>query len=300
MKTEHTNSLSKTIAGSLALTVIIALCGCSSSGSNNASGETSSTVTTTQETTTESLREPYLKEMKYIFYDNNENIKSTIIFEYDEYGNEIKLTEIRSDNSKTEYESKYEYNEKKQIIKCTSYENGKNISQSEYQYNEHGDIKEISTYVHDIINNKPQLISKEENIYDENYHLIRKNSTYYNHGEYKEYIIYNYDDKGNQLSRCTYEVNNDGGEDLLISIEKYEYNAEGYKIKHTESDESEEVKYEYEYEYNSKGQLIKQIDTIRKTVNEYDYDDKGDVVKIISYDKDGNFLDKTLFEYTYA
>ena len=103
MKTEHTNSLSKTIAGSLALTVIIALSACSSSGNNTISEETSSTATTTQETTTESTREPYLKEMKYIFYDNNENIDATYIFEYDEYGNEIKSTEIRSDKSRSNY-----------------------------------------------------------------------------------------------------------------------------------------------------------------------------------------------------
>lgn len=298
MKTEHTNSLSKTIAGSLALTVIIALCGCSSSGSNTISEETSSTATTTQETTSESTREPYLKEMKYIFYDNNENIDATYIFEYDEYGNEIKSTEIRSDNSKTEYETKYEYNEKKQIVKVL-YPNGYNTRQSEYQYNEHGDVKEINTYALDIINNERNLITKVEYIYDEKYRLIRKNTTYYI-AETSEYTVYEYDDKGNVLSENTYNVNTDGGEDELTTFVKNEYNSEGYKIKTTFSYGSDESLYEFVYEYNSKGQAIKESDTIHKNYSELEYDDKGNVVKIFYYDKDGNLQNKTLYEYTYA
>ena len=299
--TDIRSFISKAVAGSLAFTVLLSLSACSSTEDtvyDSYPDETSSptTETTSEETTTEGPHDPYLKIKKETMYDKDNKIQYRYEYEYDQYGNEIKLTEIGEDNSKTEYVTTYKYNDKKQITVSEVSAFGRISYRSEYQYNQNGDVYKITSYAYNRRNNSLELYSTNEHVYDDNNNLIKIN-TYDSEGSLESYYEYVYDDKGQLISEDYYDGTFVENGFECLTHEEYEYDSDGKKIKTSSGVGS--ISYVYEYEYNSKGQVIRAVSSKLQYETEYEYDDKGNVIKEITYDNH-TVVSRKVYEYTYG
>lgn len=297
------NFISKVIAGSVASTLLLSLSACSSTENTtieylpDETTTTQTTETTTEETTTEGPHDPYLKVKKTIAYDKDGYTLYRYEYEYDQYGNEIKLIEINEDNSKSEYVTMYEYNANKQITKMRILFGGDLMQVTEYQYNGNGDSAKVLIYYPNRQTNTFDLTYTTEYIYDDNNNLIKIN-TYDAQNTLISYYEYEYNDKGQEISEKQFEIQDkDKGLELLAE-EKSEYDSEGNKIKTIF--EMGTLSYTKEFEYNSKGQVIKETIIDLQEETEYEYDDKGNVIREITYDRNHNVEKRTENEYIYG
>jgi hypothetical protein len=160
----------------------------------------------------------------------------------------------------------------------------------------------------------PSLSSKKKFTYDQNNNLIEKN-TYLPDGFLFEKIIYDYDEKGNNIESKCYNYDFEGKE-LLQFMFKHSYDKKGNEIDRDHYDNLGNKEYTETYKYDEKGLMIEEFtdflkDKIHPKKIRYAYDNKGNILSIKHYsseevivyekthkykfDKIGNWIEKIHF-----
>ncbi len=136
-----------------------------------------------------------------------------IIFESDENNNPIKQTKYDFDTKAETPLSEAVYDEKNNLIKNLTYDNGAFSSHTEYEYDENSNCTKISNYDRDGV-----ISSYTEYKYDDNSNLVEK--TLYESGKNpvteKFKYEYKYADHGGLLSKTTYASNDTSEEYVLV------------------------------------------------------------------------------------
>lgn len=152
------------------------------------------------------------KETVYSLKDNK--IVKVSDFTYTPNGKPKQKELIMGDSLKNRIISKYEYNEKDQLVKITNiYENGAHVSNTKYKYDKKGYLIEKSYFRDDIIVGRT--------VYDRKYNEIYKAS--YDFGEIKEELNfeYKYDKNGNWIYGEVLQKENSLDEKSYRVVKKY-------------------------------------------------------------------------------
>lgn len=205
-------------------------------------------------------------------------------YEYDEYGQSIRETvyDIKGE-IKSELKYKYTYDENGNYTKKYRYDSDNDewrlMSEREY------DSEDRLVYANGL-----------EYIYDENGNLLCVN--YYIDDKLDSYIVYEYDDKGRELSQKEYyiEAAEENGEADAKLIYSYEYTYDDDRLLSKISDG-----YEERYTYAENGQLlehktVKLDDYGRLNEETYTYDGNGNILSYTEYNN-GELTHKIEYEY---
>lgn len=246
----------------LAATVSLSLCACSDNGGSDT--QETAKPEETQDLHIYESAEGVLKESKR--YNSNGLLFSTYVYDYDEYGREIRETALGVNDaplSKTEYE----YDDAGRVIKETSYlatgpEEFEEDHSTAYEYDASGNkIKET-------VSENGDVSSQTEFTYDGT-KLI--NEKYYEGAELLNERSYEYDEAGN-VSKCVMTDNIEG----------------------TTQEEARS--------YDDAGRLIKSVVTsggAAVSTTEYTYDEHGSELSVTITNSSGETVSKTEYEYTY-
>ena len=188
-------------------------------------------------------------------------------YSYDEYDNVVSITAYNPDNTIRDY-NEYVYDGNHNLFQYVEYySNG--IVRAYHNYDDSGN--EISSTYY----NQDGTISGINYIFEYNNNQLIKKNGYYADGSIYDWTDYTYDSKGNLLSNITYNSDNS-----IASYYRYEYDSNGNCI-------IEEHYTNYNQEYDDY--------YIRKN----SYDEKDNMLKSESFDREGNILSKTEYNYEY-
>ena len=195
--------------------------------------------------------------------------------EYDDNGNEIKLTSYNPDGSIDFYRitEKDKYTEKHIVYNAK----GRKKSRTEYKYDANGNV---TGCIHYDVNGETTPIYECE--YDTNGVLLK--STCYKNGKLD--YIEEYSCNGEIIKRTDYDLF-DGTVECITEYDEY-----GNETKQTSFHELEEETYIFKSEYDDNHKLLKQakFDLSGKMIcqEEYEYDCDGNKVKVLFCNSDGD------------
>lgn len=253
-------------------------------------------------------------------FEKGEFNGSTLLFEYDENGNLIKIIKDGKATLVCEYNDKnlvvkrteniedvpdryytYEYDENDNITKISKYDPETNRVEyiNEYKFSAQGLLLEQT-----ITQNSSSYTYYGRTVYEyDSDNLKAKETTYNENGDIEDYTIYEYEGKklvkkscyngkdelnkyyvykysNNGLSESYYDSHNNESEGLSLS--RYaEYDKNSALIKYYEEFENDVPVDGYDYEYNASGNLIG-IKSLNNSVESYelDYNEKDQVTKV--------------------
>ncbi|MDE7340356.1 MAG: hypothetical protein K2N80_07305 [Lachnospiraceae bacterium] len=214
-------------------------------------------------------------------YDDDGNILSDCVSEYDENGNEIKSVYCRAggeignvveyqydgEGNQIEYEYKsYDSDGNISIFSHETWAYDINRNEIEYaEYDENGNMEQRREYGYDADGNRIR-----ETDYDKNDEPVKRTETEYDaSGNEIQYMVYD------QYGNCS------------LKIIK-EYDGRGNQIKQVVYDNSTTIRYWYEREYDENDNEVRYVrysdDEVIDSWYEKEYDENGNEVKFIRYD----------------
>ncbi len=249
----------------LALMLIFALCACGDKKGSEDIKDAEETIVLPPESYDKEDGKLY----REVYYNANGLKYSSIIYEYDGYGNVASEVEL-GENDAPISKSTFEYN-------------ADGLKTAMLVYNAEG--PEEFTFAHRV-----------DYEYDANGNLTREQHT--ENDVVTAVTVYYYNDEGKLVKEEQYE-----GEEFILCAYEYEYDENGNTVKCIRHDNLEGIDVEDRYTYDGKGQLITDVTCDAEgnvqSRTEYSYDENGNEVKCSVYDNQGGLQSSTTNEYSY-
>jgi len=190
--------------------------------------------------------------VRFYYYDGDGNVTDSILYEYDENGNNNKMVTYRQEDVTTEL----------------------------YTYNNDGHIKTSSWSRLPV--DEP---SSKEFFYDEKGNEIE--IKYLEDGKYEYSTIFEieYDKNGNVISEKKYDKFQGGRDIETDHFIKAKYDKKGNMVERRYCGEGNTVYSIEEFEYDSNGNVLKKIENsgIGKKIEIYEYNEYGELIKSLIY-----------------
>lgn len=222
----------------------------------------------------------------------------TIVSEYDESGNVIRVERCCPDETNRdilkieEYEYTdyiYVYNIAGQVVEQKEIHNGEEISRNCFEYDKEGNLIEEQYWV------EGQFHDSKKYEYNKNGRLLKLEECIYD-GTVDSIEFYDYTENGALLRVQRYD--SDGG---LLYTECYEYNDNGILIKRQDHDYYYSKRYggmvySCFSEYDERGNLIMYYDERTDVTDYYEYDKNNNLIMKKSYGSDEGYSEEK-YEY---
>ncbi|HNV45912.1 MAG TPA: hypothetical protein PLE73_00865 [Spirochaetota bacterium] len=204
--------------------------------------------------------------VKVLVYDNQDNLKSYVVQEYDPVH--------------------------KNIVKLSNYDKNDRLrTYITFEYDAAGTLMKKSNFD---AAGKPTGYQFE---FDKNGNLVK--DSYYEAGALRRYSVHEYDAQNNLVKRTRFD-----GQGRLDSYKMFTYNDRGMLAEHQNYSASSALLWNMVSSYDAAGRRVKVQYFERegggmglKFTKEFTYDDKGNLAKVATYDRAGNITGSGVYKY---